>query len=552
MARWKANKKVKLTLSRPAALQQPHLVLTCVNVVAKNSSLVELPVELVVFVSELVEDVSKWSLETASAAGLAHLLPDLAEREWKEVGPMFRQLRFRFALTQMYERVHLKVLQWWLSSYLRPGEEMTEPDCWQIYKSAVENGRLDTLHWLQSQNVLPSVAGGSNMLHCAHSQVIYWLYEHGSEIFFHADLEKIAATGDFSFIQWAHAHRSWFVMSLSWYDVEFFAAFRGNFEMVQWMQVNRPSDFTVGALCGAVVGGHAEIARWAAFHSTVDDKAFLDMFRRCSKLVERVSIPMVQWLMSDYKWDSSKLRCDWIRQTLVLAARCGNLDAVKLLWSSKYCESHESSSIHFNSVCAMTQTASKGHLHVVKWLQPFLKCDIEAVYAAAKNGHFDIVQWFSSRYINDKTAIDGAVNNGRVDLIKSLCSDRYFLIRKQHVVQALVKGNLPMVQCLFDLTRDRFCGSAAIAAENGHFKILKWLHKEVGLSKSVIDVPKIVRNGHLNVLMYLDLHYVFEFTTDHAVLAARHRHFALLEWLIKRRPSIANAQIMDRLSNEFM
>lgn len=382
--------------------------------------------------------------------------------------------------------------------------------------------------------------------------MIYWLQEQASEIFFYADLETIAAAGDFAFIKWAHAHRNWFPMCMSWDDVDFSAAIRGHFEIVQWIQASRPRDFTVGAMCSAVVGGHVEIARWVAGHSRFDEKVFLNMCYKHRNRVVRVPTSMVQWFLCDYKWDSPKLQDNWIKNTLVLAARCGNLDAVKLLWSSECCTC-SGSWAHCDSACAMTQAASRGHLHVVKWLQAFLKCRPYAAKAAARNEHSAVVQWLSGEHwMTDDTVIAEAVTKGHIDVIKLHCNDRPFAIGKKHVVQALAKGDVAMVRCLFDLTgrAEDFADSAAIAANEGHLKLVQWLHEELGLSNCAFDLTKVVCGGHLDVLMYLDLHYELEFTTEHAAAAARMRHFAVLEWLAKQRPSLLSARILSLMASE--
>lgn len=114
-------------------------------------------------------------------------------------------------------------------------------------------------------------------------------------------------------------------MLLSWTSVNFSAATHGHGHIIEWMHANRPRHLTVAALCGAVIGGHVNMARWLVAHRSFNGAVLFNMCDRYVHEVKSVSTPMVQWLLSEYKWCSTAMdRKDF--------------GCISALWESGRCE----------------------------------------------------------------------------------------------------------------------------------------------------------------------------------------------------------------------
>jgi hypothetical protein len=106
----------------------------------------------------------------------------------------------------------------------------------------------------------------------------------------------------------------------------------------------------------------------------------------------------------------------------------------------------------------MDKAASKGHLHVVKWLHENRTegCTSKAMSSAAVAGHLHVVKWLhENRYegCNEYTAAI-ATKNGHVDVVKFLLNHRITDIQNK-----LSKVLEFAVQC-------------------GHIEIVKWFYEK--------------------------------------------------------------------------
>lgn len=505
---------------RHAEGEDPLLV--CVDAVVRSSALVGLPSEITCAIDALLDHSDKWTLETASAAGLAHLLDRLARREWPGVGSVFRRARYRKNVRAAASSGHLQVLQWWLTSYLQSPEE---PDYRTIFELAVEHGRLPVLRWLKGRNALPSADEDTAPVVCEHPHVVYWLHEQQSAYPLVVFLAQPAKDGDLAFIQWVHAREDQFAEVKRWPVVVYWAALKHHMEIIRWIYLHRPYDFTEGALLGAMEGGHLDIAQWLSANGLVFD---LEAIR--PSLLKIVDLPMAQWVIRECESLPSSERNRWMDFAVQNAARCGNLEALKLL-----CAQYETPQ---NLFTLMQIAAEAGHLNIVQWLHSQgAFCSYAFMDTAATHGHLAIVQWLYAERSEGYAdySMTGAVANGHLHVVEWLHRYQAGRLDANVMHQAAFCGRLEIVKyvCKHGDPDEFWTGKEMQdAAWSGHLEIVQWLN-EHGFGGDV-NADYAAINGHFEVVKYLALHCNSRCTLTGATFAARAGFFALLEWLMQQ------------------
>lgn len=164
------------------------------------------------------------------------------------------------AATLAADKCRLGDLKWWLESYY-DGRELNEYDT--IFELATVRGHLDILKWLKDRGKLPKGNARSRGVRCSDPEVIQWLHAQGTKVSLVVSVGRAASHRNTTCMAWLHEHRRAFKKMGGWSWAGFLAAYSGNFEMVQWFHENRPRDFTIGVVKGAITGGHLDIAKWA-------------------------------------------------------------------------------------------------------------------------------------------------------------------------------------------------------------------------------------------------------------------------------------------------
>lgn len=509
------------------------MLLTSVELLTERSPLWGgVPDEVATRIHGLLDCSALWSLDSASDAGLVHLLRRLAPLEWPGVGSEFRRLRYHSAIRRATEKGHLPTLQWWLESYWQQPEE---PNGKLMVDMAVAYGHLHILQWLETQGRLAPPASTKPLV-CAHPSVIYWFYDRGNTFPLAVSLGKAAKDGDVAFVQWMHKRAHRYPEVSGWSRIVYWAALYGHLPLLQWMRSNRPEDFTEDALLGAVEGGNLVIAQWLTASG----------LRLGAKMpwptsLKAVDVSMAKWLIGQARAScSASERSEWIASAMTSAIRVGNLATLQLL--SAYQPLDQSLPL------PMDEAAQSGQLKVVQWLHELgFPCRSTAMDAAAAHGHLEVVQWLHHNRTEGCTVIASAMAalNGHMDVIQWLHEHRSASLNTGIMHWAVLHGHLAIVRYVHAHSdrADWWTGSELQnAAKNGHLATVKWLH-ENGLGGDV-NADVVSANGHLEVVQYLMQHCNAKCTSIGAVFAAQAGHFALVEWLMTQDPSIVDPHLL--------
>lgn len=497
---------------------------------------VPLPVAAATRISVFMDHSGRWTLESASAAGLVRLLDRLASREWADVYPEFRRLRFHHAISEAATKGDLRVLQWWTTSYLR---EIAEPPNYHtIFERAVWLGHVHILRWMKQQDLFQYVDFSMEML-CHVSSVLHEQHIQSRLLVY---VGTAASEGDLEFLQWIAEREELFVDVQGWWGIGYQAALKGRLSVLQWIHANRPQDFVIGVFKGAIEGEHLDVIQW------VDGKSFAGSPKLFFDYQIKVGgVEVTQCLLEQFRWPSSRDKCEWIRIGIKNAAEVGNLDVVKLLFQNHY----ESST--YSQHRAVAEAAARGgHLHVLQWLhEQNAPCPATVMDEAAHRGHLEVVQWLFKHRIEGCThrATMMAALYGRLSMVQWLFEHNLGSIDTHVMSKAIHSGNLELVQFLHSQVKTCrwWRGSEMqVAASHGYLSIVEWLYfNDLG---GYVDLNLVASNGHTHVAQFLALHCNLRFTAKHALSAARFGHFALLEWLLQQdAPTMESCDLSDAL-----
>lgn len=505
----------------------PERLLTSVRVVTSHA----LPLELALLVDTFVDCSGLWSLESATDAGLVHLLRRLAPREWPGVGPTFRKLRYDSAVRSAVENGHLSVLQWWLEHY----GDFQPPAFRLILTISIARGHVHILQWLKARDALLPAASSIKGMLCTHPSAVYWLHDLRDVFSLSINVVNAAKDGDLTFLRWMHEHEAQYANVSGWDLVIYRAALARRWEILRWVQAHRPADFTDLALLGAIEGKHVDVAQWLA-SCGLELQAKMPWVSN----LDGMDLPMAQWLVLQLQGASMDKRHQWIDPALSSAIRAGDLEAAQVLYDHR--------TLDPQGLVSMSQAAQGGHLHIVQWLHAQgALCRPQTMDVAAGNGHLEVVQWLQLKYADEcsAAAITKAASNGHLAMVQWLHEHQAARLNADVMYRAAYFGHLPIVQYVQQQgdRADWWTGNEMqTAARNGHLSVVSWLH-ENGMPGPV-NVDLVACNGHLAVLQFLFQQCGCRCSATGAILAARARRFALLEWLMQQDPELVDPSVL--------
>ncbi|KAI8853622.1 ankyrin repeat-containing domain protein [Chytridium lagenaria] len=182
--------------------------------------------------------------------------------------------------------------------------------------------------------------------------------------------------------------------------------------------------------------------------------------------------------------------------------------------------------------------ASKGNLHMVKWLCTMAPLDCrKAMIAAAVNGHLDIVKWFfeENPVMRSNQAVNMAARAGQLEIVKWLLENHNDGCSSDAMDGAATMGHFDVVIWLHGNNRD--CTNEAMdgAATNGFLNIVQWLcmNRKEGCSQQAMDGA--ARNGFLDIVKWLHENRTEGCTVAAMDGAAEYGYLEVVKWLHKNR-----------------
>ena len=179
---------------------------------------------------------------------------------------------------------------------------------------------------------------------------------------------------------------------------------------------------------------------WGAYDYDVEEE--MDETYFCWKVAQTNKLELLKWAREEKK-------CKWDYDTIITAARQGNLKMVK------YCVANECPS----GTYACAYAASEGHLECLKYLHEEAKAPwyIQTATWAAENGHLHILEYLVERKYDkyNEWACIYAAKNGHLDCLKYLHETakapwNYLAVRVAHknnhpeCLQYLLDNNCPL------------------------------------------------------------------------------------------------------------
>ncbi|KAK5578626.1 hypothetical protein RB653_008298 [Dictyostelium firmibasis] len=264
----------------------------------------------------------------------------------------------------------------------------------------------------------------------------------------------------------------------------------GSIECLKYLEENY-KQCTTKALDNASMKGHLEIVKYLLDNRTEGGENALSL------AIENGHLEVVKYLdvhakslkTSDQSWNK--------------AAENGHLEMCEYL--------HKNRKEGF-TVFAVDKAAAKGHLEVVKYLikNRLEGCTPTALNLAAKYNHAEICKFLiESKAPGNSNSICNAALTGNIHLVNFIHSKTTYRVSANTFSYVCLNGDFEMVKCLTLLDTPMTYSAYEKAAQNGHFKIIEFLH---------FNRPN-------------------DFSSPQAAnLAAQFNHYNTLRFLIKYRP----------------
>ena len=217
------------------------------------------------------------------------------------------------------------------------------------------------------------------------------------------------------------------------------AARYGYFQLLMWSEsamgcsclsiakvIMHGKEVNVSVADMAACNGHLEVLRWSVSRGCVLTPLTMEFaFGENRRKV-------IEWL-----W---QMKCQITPQACIEAARMGHLRPIQ--WSALH-------SREYNKPEVTQMAASRGHIHIVKWLleKNFVSSSL-ICNAAAEGGQLGIIQWTVEQgFPRDRDSIRLAVQSGHLGAVRWML-DNDFPVVSSICDEAAIKGQLAVLKLL--------------------------------------------------------------------------------------------------------
>lgn len=170
-----------------------------------------------------------------------------------------------------------------------------------------------------------------------------------------------------------------------WSWIAWFAAYEGQFEIIQWLFTTRPNDMTDGVFKSAIAGDNLEIAKWA-YPKVFRERNSCETLSPC--YFQCVEMPMVKWILHENEWPSQKDRTKWREKISQKAIAFGSLEVVK------YACEHQVHERGFDFPELVETAAIYGRLDVLMWfIEQGATLSLSSAKVAVRNGNINVIEW---------------------------------------------------------------------------------------------------------------------------------------------------------------
>ncbi|KAG3131288.1 hypothetical protein PC128_g26627 [Phytophthora cactorum] len=349
------------------------------------------------------------------------------------------------------------------------------------------------------------------------------------------------------------------------------AALLGNHDVFQWFVTHREdTEWDDSVVHHAVEGNHFELAQWLfermastrvrkikRWAASAARKGNLDMIKWIWSLSENIKL---QQAMQDAVDFGHLEVLEWIMQQLVADANGYSFCSIDL---DRACLNEHIAVVewvicHFPELAYISfadwDAARVGQLDLVKLLHSnnVDGCSRSAIRSAAAHNNFDIVKWLIScehksvLEIGSYFPIDGAACNGHFEMVKWLHEHTPEACSHSAMDRAAARGDIDVVQWLHE-NRSEGCSTLAmdVAARVGNLQIVQWLseNRTEGCTTSAMD--NAAYYGHIEVVKWLHDNRREGCTVDAMNLAARNGHLDVVKWLHLNRTEGCTTAAMD-------
>lgn len=532
-------------------------------------------------ISSFLDCSGKWTLETASDAGLVPLLDRLHARQWSGVSDDFRDAQFLRAIRLAATKGQLEVLAWWKTKYHPNGwsEETQEA----VVRIAAFHGHLPLLECLlKDERSLQTIVNMSRTEHdqpliCQHPEIVHWVHDRSRLAKVYIWLDKSIEQGDLEFLKWVHKQRKRHRNSFGDGCISK-AAEAGHLEVLQWLNKHEDDWFSEMAMHSAAKGGHLELLKWL---ESVDSERpdFQGEYKLPgSEAAQNGHLDVVKWLVEecDLFFSEASTRFYWHARAMDAAIEAGDRSMLDYLSNNRPFEC---------TTRGLTKATVRGDLEMVKWLhENGFKSTGDPKEYAAEHGHLAILQWlFEISPESTEEVMNCAVSNNHLNVVKWLhgnqaegCTDAAMIIATSKGYFEMVKwlranrpefgpagnpdsgeqkdaiahGHIPATAITFaaaqgyldilkfflvDCNENCTTHIMDVAASSGYLDIVQWLHahRAEGCTQNAMNFA--ASNGHLNVVRWLHKNRTEGCTVEAMNEAAAHGHLHVVRWLMENR-----------------
>lgn len=356
------------------------------------------------------------------------------------------------------------------------------------------------------------------------------------------------------------------------------AARRGDLDTVQFLATEyAPGKAVTEGVKAAVEGGHLHVLKWLC-DEYAGDVVF--RMREMRLATENGDLEMLQWLHERWRtitarFVKSEFRLPRVQldpvfssrvapheDILGVAASRGHLHVLKWV-ASEVDKWVRQQVLPTKFMVDWGSAATNGHLEVLKWLDAtdyewlvLEEVTEQVMDQVVYNGHFEVVQWFWARQpevFSRWVYFDGAAACGRLDMLDWMLHVGGFQWSPRAIMYAASAGHLDVLRWLAEHSPRTRSVSYVMdqAAGNGHLDVIKFLHEqpfpmEIGMATcTTAAMDGAARNGHIEVVEWLSKNRSEGCTAAAMTGAASNGHLDTVKWLHRNRSEGCTTDAMD-------